>query len=84
MLLSNLKVIRQSQTEEGNEPKAFTVLLPDTLMELGTRDGVKWKFVQLSSGWTHSLIKNLLPLISQCRRIKIYLIEARLGLSIKC
>lgn len=34
-----------------------SLLLLDTLMELGTRDTVKGKFAQLSSGWNCSLIK---------------------------
>lgn len=34
-----------------------SLLLLDTLMELGTRDSVKGKFVPLSSGWNCSLIK---------------------------
>lgn len=34
-----------------------SLLLLDTLMELGTRDSVKGKFAPLSSGWNCSLIK---------------------------
>lgn len=64
-LLSNPKLIRQSQTEEGDEPKATTLLQPETLiMEPMIRKGTKGKFARPFSGCISSLVKNFEPLIS--------------------